>query len=229
MHSRPGAGAAPSSLWWLPLAAVAGGVAVWQLASRLSLRGGRRGAGGRWVRDRSLGGKMVFIPDAELPEAAGARKVRPLYEDPDDGAAAAAAAEAEAAAGSVWATASGAAAQQQASGAEEELPGWWDEPRFLVYTTLTRKEELQRQARLVLRELQDAKLQVRRGHWALGICFLLCLLWSAATHGACKHARATWATGSTGCAPHQLQLRCPTSCPTRHAWPAHAPLPTAGP
>lgn len=159
MHGHPGA-AAPtaSAFWWLPLAAVAGGLAVWQLVSRLGGRGGRR-SGGRWVRDRSLGGKMVFIPDADLPGSSnGGNKMRPLYEDPDDGAAAAAA-EAAAAGGGVWAAASSSQPAAKAA-AEEELPEWWDEPRFLVYTTFSRKEELQRRARLVLRELQDAKLQV---------------------------------------------------------------------
>ncbi|PRW60155.1 Golgi transport 1 [Chlorella sorokiniana] len=158
MHRSPGI-AAPtaSAFWWLPLAAVAGGVALWQLASRLGVRGGRR-SGGRWVRDRSLGGKMIFIPDADLPGSSnGGKKVRPLYEDPDDGAAAAAA-EAAAAAGGVWAAASSPQPAAKPSVADE-LPEWWDEPRFLVYTTFSRKEELQRQARLVLRELQDAKLQ----------------------------------------------------------------------
>ena len=163
MHGHPGSAAPTASVfWWMPLAAVVGGLAVWQLVSRLGARGGRRGIGGRWVRDRSLGGKMVFIPDAELPGGSnGGKKMRPLYEDPDEGAAAAAvAAEAAAAGGGVWAAASSSQAAARAATAEEDVPEWWDEPRFLVYTTFSRKEELQRQARLVLRELQDAKLQV---------------------------------------------------------------------
>lgn len=224
IHDRSSSGAPTASgFWWLPLAAVAGGVALWQLV-KLVGRGRRRSSGGRWVRDRSLGGKMVFIPDAELPGGSNSGKtMRPLYEDPDDGvAAAAAAAEAEAAGAGVWAAPSSSQAAAGAAAAEE-LPGWWEEPRFLVYTTFTRKEELQRQARLVLRELQDAKLQVRRGVGWGGV---------AGRHRELDHAwNALWQMPSALAAACSLYLLLHAHCTCRCMFTLemHAPRPPALP
>ncbi|KAK2078452.1 hypothetical protein QBZ16_003292 [Prototheca wickerhamii] len=64
--------------WWVLV--LAGSVAVYSVATR-SLNWRRQGAkskGGRWVRDRSLGGKMVFIPDRPIAPT------RPLW-DLDEG------------------------------------------------------------------------------------------------------------------------------------------------
>jgi hypothetical protein len=144
---------------------VAGGVLLWLLVgSRFKLPWGqaRRVEGGRWVLDRSLGGKMVFIPDAS-PAAAPHKAPRPLWDDdsaPDTPASAAGAGPgaglAAAAAADVdrWATAAAAPRPAPPPGP----PSWWDPPTFTPCPGATRREELQRQARATLRQLEDAKL-----------------------------------------------------------------------
>lgn len=163
-YQSTGPGPQPSAYGWLALAAAAGVAGLLVLGRNLQWPwgGGRRGEGGRWVRDRSLGGKMVFIPDAELPGSSNGKKpARPLYEDPEDEAPAAVSSTGGAAAAGPWANAS--PGVMPAGRKEEELPSWWKAPNFLVYTTFSRKDELQQRARMALRELEDAKLQVGWG------------------------------------------------------------------
>lgn len=151
-----GAPPSPSAFGWVPLALAASVAFILMFGRRIRLPwgGGRRGAGGRWVMDRSLGGKMIFIPDADPTpaSAAAAKQPRPLWGDDAAGSGAAAAATAAADAGP-WGAAPPAPAAVPAE------PDWWQQaPRFLVYATAERKQELQRQARAVLRQLEDAKL-----------------------------------------------------------------------
>lgn len=157
-----GTGQAPSAspYGWLALAAAGGALVALLFGGRLRWNGGRRGTGGRWVRDRSLGGRMVFIPDAE--SGAQPKPQRSLYDElggGDDGAAVVATSGGGEA--GPWATSF--APPQQQGGREPELPSWWKTPNFLVYTPFSRKDELQRQARVVLRQLEDAKLLQARG------------------------------------------------------------------
>ncbi|KAI3435813.1 hypothetical protein D9Q98_001871 [Chlorella vulgaris] len=155
-----GAPPSPSPLGWVALAVAAGVMLLLAFGRKLRWPwgGGRRGAGGKWVRDRSLGGKMVFIADDFEPAGAApaSRRARPLWDDDSAGSAGAAAASGSTAGGDAdagpWAT----AAPPTASTAAE--PDWWQPPNFAVYSTASRKEELQRQARGVLRQLEDGKL-----------------------------------------------------------------------
>ncbi|PSC68311.1 hypothetical protein C2E20_8034 [Micractinium conductrix] len=156
--SRP---PAASPYAWVPVALAGGAAALLLLGGRLRLPfgGERRGQGGRWVRDRSLGGKMVFIPDADLPEG-GAKQPRPLWDDldGDDGGATSAAAAAGSSGGSDGEAGPWATAAPPTPAAQPVLPSWWQSPNFAVYATFARKDELQRQARQVLRQLEDAKM-----------------------------------------------------------------------
>ena len=134
---------------------------------RLPWGGERRVQGGRWVRDRSLGGKMVFIADADLATSnGGPRQPRPLYED-DSTAGLGSAAGAGASDAGPWATAASGAASGASAAAAAAEPAWWNPPSFVVYCPASRKEELQRQARLVLRQLEDGKM-LQVGGWVGG-------------------------------------------------------------
>ena len=152
-------GAAPqaSPLGWAAVGAavLVGALLAWGRNLRWPW-GGRRASGGRWVRDRSLGGRMVFIPDPEPLEGGAARPARPLYEDPDAGAVP----EAAPAGGALGPWSDAGPAAPAAAPRAFELPAWWEAPSRLVYSTPARKEELQRRARATLRYLQDQKLEV---------------------------------------------------------------------
>jgi hypothetical protein len=147
-----GSGAdAAGGLGWAGAAAAA--VALLLVATgRIRLpswtRARRGGARGRWIRDRSLGGKMVFVPD----DAAGGAGPRPLWGADDDVPASPAA---------VTAAASGAAAASAAAAAADPnaMPEWWAPPAPVRYGVgAARKEELAAAARRALRALEDAKV-----------------------------------------------------------------------
>ncbi|KAL4429558.1 hypothetical protein ABPG77_008607 [Micractinium sp. CCAP 211/92] len=154
-----GASPTASPYGWVALAAAGAALAALLFGGRLRWGGGRRGNGGRWVRDRSLGGRMIFIPDAE--PAGQAKPMRSLYDELGGGdeEGIASGAPSSGSGEGPWATSFAAQQQQQQQGRREpELPSWWKSPNFLVYTPFSRKDELQRQARIVLRQLEDAKL-----------------------------------------------------------------------
>ena len=88
MRYRSTAGPQVASAGWLSLVIAAVAVLLlvfWRQANAMFqrvMRGNRDGDGGRWVRDRSLGGKMIWIPDAtSSPSASSA--VSPLT-SPDE-------------------------------------------------------------------------------------------------------------------------------------------------
>lgn len=121
----------------------------------------RRDEGGRWVYDRSLGGKKVYVPG-------GSKSQRPLWGDDlipasqSDFTAAANALPYKDSVRSDSSSSSGSYGTENGSKRERSqavIPEWWVPPRFTVYTTPSRQEELQKQAKAVLRELEDSKLQ----------------------------------------------------------------------
>ncbi|KAL6769907.1 hypothetical protein ACKKBG_A32825 [Auxenochlorella protothecoides x Auxenochlorella symbiontica] len=111
-------------------------------------RGGRRQHGGRWVRDRSLGGKMVFIPDPEstLPAAK-----RPLW-DFEDGVG-------SSAAPSTSSIPSG--RSKETASAPPAPPSWWvehDGRTGGAQLPATQRAELETEACQLLRRLEDDKV-----------------------------------------------------------------------
>lgn len=144
--------------WWVVAVALMGaGYAIW--GDKLRKFWAQRGPSenGRWVRDRSLGGKLVFVPDAT-----DAPSPRPLWEDDDEftselATAAASRAGRPSGSGAPNTVKSGSAGAVSAP--EDVEPTWWAPPAPVGYVSASRKEELARQARATLRELEDYKLQ----------------------------------------------------------------------
>ena len=169
-----------SSAFTTALALLAAAAAVAAVARRVSTGswGGSRRKKGRWVRDRSLGGKMIFVEDDDL--SLSASKLRKSMnadlfldeeggggggEDPSDVAAARAAAAAAGGAGRKATT-----KQQQQ---QQQLPSWWSPPRSSSSSssssasTRLEREALARALRedptlaaaaATLRRLEDSKL-----------------------------------------------------------------------
>lgn len=100
---------------------------------------GRQRPAGRWIRDRSLGGKMVFIPDGELPAA----RRKSLW---DDDAAAPASQPAAAV------KPAGRPAVQQT-----QPPQWWDPPPR-VPADESYRESASTKARSIVRQMEDGKV-----------------------------------------------------------------------
>lgn len=103
---------------------------------------GRNQKRGKWVRDRSLGGKMVFIEDAP-PQA------RPLWddlpsEDLDDQ-------KSLAAYGSDF---------KKDVHQDKIVPLWWAPPAAVKYVSSSRKDELTSTARGILRQLENEKISL---------------------------------------------------------------------
>ena len=113
------------------------------------------GTSGRWVRDRSLGGRMVFIPDSSTPKAP-----RPLWDDlPGE--------EELKKTRSIPGYISDdddieSSSRQESSKVEKKtiVPVWWAPPAGVSYVSATRKEELQKQAGAILRQLQNKKVEL---------------------------------------------------------------------
>jgi hypothetical protein len=109
------------------------------------------GAGGRWVRDRSLGGKLVFIPDSEpvtqsfTPESSQ----RPLWSDADWGLGEKPNTES---------TGRDITSDTTDSKQHRVTPEWWAPPAPLRGVIASRKADLASQARATLKVLEDAKL-----------------------------------------------------------------------
>lgn len=102
---------------------------------------------GRWVRDRALGGKLVFVPDSPLPPSRSAKfaddfpkglaKANNVQNDKD-------AAEAAGTAGSTLPS--------------DSPPTWWAPPAPAKYCPKFRKTELTQQAQETIRMLDDCKM-----------------------------------------------------------------------
>ncbi|KAK9845803.1 hypothetical protein WJX81_002827 [Elliptochloris bilobata] len=146
--------------------AVVGGLGAILAVRAASGARARRAQGGRWVRDRSLGGKMVFVEDAParpMPDRSGDFELA--------GQRGAVAAAAGAAAASVPDTGSSAPATGRSApvtaggaastdGGEAAMPEWWSPgPRLSVSGAY--REQAARRAREILVELEDAKLAGR--------------------------------------------------------------------
>jgi len=139
-------------LGWVAAAVALG--AGWVLMKNPGLIGmGGDKRKGRWVRDRSMGGKMVFIPDDEDEPGAPAGGSRATKSSPLSEVGEADAAALTAAA-SKWGTA---AATPAAAKAERAMPSWWDPPAY-VWVPDERKVEIGKEARRLLKELEDVKL-----------------------------------------------------------------------
>ncbi|GLI60427.1 hypothetical protein VaNZ11_002580 [Volvox africanus] len=121
---------------------------------------GRRTAGGKWVYDRSLGGRKVWVPDnssfagptsaTSLSEKAG----RSLKDEEFDRLASFAAA-ARTAPGSKTTTTS-----SSSSSATFSLPSWWDPPPVL-YASASKKAARAEEAARLLNRLESAKVAGR--------------------------------------------------------------------
>lgn len=130
------------------------------------LTGGRRpGAGGRWVRDRSLGGRMVFIEDTSKPSAP-----RPLWDDlPGEDEA------------QKKRTVPGYLSGSDEDGEEDALgamaskkvaPVWFAPPQPVKYVGKDRKMELQKQADGLVKKLQNEKVELGQDYSLRGLADL---------------------------------------------------------
>lgn len=138
------------ALGWVAAAVAVG--AGWVLIKNpgilKSMTGGNKK--GRWVRDRSMGGKMIFIPDEDdaKPSASRGKSSSPLTEVTAADAAALTSVAAK------WGNASGGAGSAVV---DKAMPAWWDPPAY-SWVPEDRKVELGKEARRILKELNDAKL-----------------------------------------------------------------------
>jgi hypothetical protein len=157
-NSTISAGPEPSSLgWWVVTLALAGvAYAKWGDNLKLMWRRGPNSEKGRWVRDRSLGGKLVFVPDAT-----DAPTKRPSWQDDDDFTTELASAAAVRAGGLGVASTSAAAATRAANNiiVEDVEPTWWAPPAPVGYVSASRKEDMVKQSKQIKRQLEDSKLR----------------------------------------------------------------------
>ncbi|KAK9840093.1 hypothetical protein WJX74_003186 [Apatococcus lobatus] len=156
-----------TGLGWAVLALVVAALAKSVFGLQLPgwLRGGQGTQGGRWIKDRSLGGKMVFIPDEEV--AAGKKQQpfddwsvqsAPARSSPtaatdrsQSGAAASTSAPAAFGAGPQT-------AQQQSR--VQRLPDWWDPPP-VIHSSGAFKEEAKKRAQSLTNTMEEGKLAGR--------------------------------------------------------------------
>lgn len=137
-----------SAIWLLLGAAILLYVSK-KLNLNLIFRGTKSGKRGRWVRDRSLGGKMVFIEDSGLNKSS-----RPLWEDlPED--------EEFVAPKAIPSYISEDEREQSTSSrtTASTAPIWWAPPQGVKFVSATRKEDLQSQANSILRHIENKKIE----------------------------------------------------------------------
>ena len=129
------------------------------------LMGGQKGSSsGRWVRDRSLGGRMVFIEDTKKPSAP-----RPLWDDlPGE--------EEAQKKRTVPGYLSGSDEDDASEVAGDELsrkkkvaPVWWAPPQPVKYVSKDRKADLQKQADGLVRKLQNEKVELGQDYSLRGL------------------------------------------------------------
>lgn len=156
-----------SPLGWLAVALAVGGIAiaVWQRRNSNGMFpfwGGLRGRqeGGRWIRDRSLGGKMIFIPDGSFSSSSASASSssrpapRPLWEDDDEFSSDLA----DAAAAATTSSAAVGTGTANDIPVRDTTPVWYAPPAPASYVSAERKQEMARQAKAALRDLEDAKI-----------------------------------------------------------------------
>jgi hypothetical protein len=122
-------------------------------------RGGRQGGKqGRWVRDRSLGGRMVFIEDS-------AKAPRPLWDDlPGE--------EELQKTKTVPGYLSDTDEDDAPSGPAKNktmTPVWWAPPEPVSYVSANRRQELQKQADSLVRQLQNQKIELGQDYSLRGL------------------------------------------------------------
>lgn len=123
----------------------------WKLPGSGSRQGGLRG---RWVRDRSLGGRMVFIEDSGRPKAP-----RPLWDDlPGEEEIR----KTKTVPGYVSDT-------DEEDGKKTAVPVWWAPPEPVKYVSANRKDELQKQADSLVRQLQNQKIELGQDYSLRGL------------------------------------------------------------
>lgn len=150
-YSAEGTGvplASPLGWWAIGIALVGVVYAIW--GRHLPFLGGfkkRRTEGGRWIRDRSLGGKLVFVPDGVASSTIGSSGARLLWDD---------ALDEEIRSTTLTSTSTGTNTKETSTG--PVTPEWWAPPAGVKYVPASRKEELARESRAILRELEDGKL-----------------------------------------------------------------------
>lgn len=127
------------------------------------LTGSRRsGAAGRWVRDRSLGGRMVFIEDTSKPATP-----RPLWDDLPGGDEAR---KQKTVPG--YLSGSDEDAEVAALGIkapEKVAPVWFAPPQPVKYVGKDRKMELQKQADGLVKKLQNEKVELGQDYSLRGL------------------------------------------------------------
>lgn len=127
----------------------------WTLPGRGRTQGGMRG---RWVRDRSLGGRMVFIEDSAAPKTP-----RPLWDDlPGEEELK----ETKTIPGYISDTDE---VEQPTTASKRSIPVWWAPPEPVKYVSKTRKEELQKQADSLVRQLQNEKIELGQDYSLRGL------------------------------------------------------------
>ncbi|KAL3159780.1 hypothetical protein ABBQ38_010187 [Trebouxia sp. C0009 RCD-2024] len=151
-------GATAGPLGWLAVAAAAAGL-VWLFFGKLISgamsqwgRGGKKG--GKWVSDRSLGGRMVWMADEPDTKSSSARSQSLRWDDtPSSSSAVLPHDETDPASVSGRHTPTGPKAPQQQKGP----PSWWDPPPS-VHVDQRYKDQTSSQARTILRQMEDGKL-----------------------------------------------------------------------
>eukprot|EP01026_Neomeris_dumetosa_P046182 TRINITY_DN39284_c0_g1_i1.p2 TRINITY_DN39284_c0_g1~~TRINITY_DN39284_c0_g1_i1.p2 ORF type:complete len:373 (-),score=62.69 TRINITY_DN39284_c0_g1_i1:57-1100(-) len=108
----------------------------------------RRTQGGRWVSDRSLGGKMVFVADSPKEEIVVKQEVfdsslRRLRQKEGGGWVAAISSDDE---------------REMEVPQQKQLPSWWDVPPPKPFVSETTKENYRKQAQMVLKTLEVGKM-----------------------------------------------------------------------
>ena len=149
----------PSPITWIPvmISAVLIFLIIFGKNIKWPWTGKEQTPRGRWIRDRSLGGKMVFIPDTEV----GKSTVRPLWTDDDSFGD-----ELEEVSSKVSSISGNLDRDRRSSSLKEGgyaeftsfPPEWWAPPRPALHVPQTRRDELRIEARKVLKELEDAKV-----------------------------------------------------------------------
>jgi len=111
--------------------------------------GGKKKEGGKWVSDRSMGGREVFVPD-DPARASSAPRQQPKQRElklPERSF-----------------TLSGthvvsvAGSRRRAAASMNTEPDWWMEPRAPMYVHPNQKEQGTQVAKQLLKQLQDAKI-----------------------------------------------------------------------
>jgi hypothetical protein len=139
------------------------GVSVfWYLKNKfgwsLGWAGKNKGEAGRWVRDRSLGGRMVFLEDSkkaavprplweDLPgeEEAKKKKTLPGYLSDDE------------------------KATVPLESTKKVVPVWWAPPQPVKYVSKDRRADLQKQADMIVRRLQNEKIELGQDYSLRGL------------------------------------------------------------